>query len=162
ACIGSTLSIYYRFLNDKTQDKTWTVFNVVIASNTEIDLGIICLCMPSVSKLLRDRFPKLHLSIRGSRSKAAGAGSGSGIADTTRYGNRNTPRNSHGSGQEGVITGPCYAISEHGFEKMDGETGESYELGQVKTVHSFVRSGVGQVPAPVDDRIRLTREVHMA
>ncbi|KAJ8067520.1 hypothetical protein OCU04_004863 [Sclerotinia nivalis] len=55
ACIASTLSVYYRFINKQshTKDTTWTLQNVIISSLAEMFIGVIVSCMPATWNFLR-------------------------------------------------------------------------------------------------------------
>ncbi|KAA8569705.1 hypothetical protein EYC84_001292 [Monilinia fructicola] len=60
ACIASTLSVYYRFINKQshTKDTTWALQNVIICSLAEMFIGVIVSCMPATWKCIRQNIPQ--------------------------------------------------------------------------------------------------------
>ncbi|QSZ36742.1 hypothetical protein DSL72_006625 [Monilinia vaccinii-corymbosi] len=60
ACIASTLSVYYRFINKQThtKDTTWALQNVIICSLAEMFIGVIVSCMPATWKCMRQNMPR--------------------------------------------------------------------------------------------------------
>ncbi|KAM0802924.1 hypothetical protein BDR22DRAFT_887254 [Usnea florida] len=59
ACVSSALSVYYRTLLDRNADITWNLVSVNILSVAEMSIGLCCVCMPSMFKMLGHHLPQL-------------------------------------------------------------------------------------------------------
>lgn len=60
ACIASILALYYRTRQYLTQDNTWNASYTLMLCSVEINVTIICSCMPSFASYLKQPFQKLR------------------------------------------------------------------------------------------------------
>ncbi|KAF7502304.1 hypothetical protein GJ744_006147 [Endocarpon pusillum] len=60
ACIASALSLYYRVLLTRTDDFQWVLAPIILAGLLEINVGVICACMPSMHHTLRHHLPPFN------------------------------------------------------------------------------------------------------
>ncbi|KAF2228640.1 hypothetical protein EV356DRAFT_537928 [Viridothelium virens] len=61
ACISSFFGLYYKIRLNNTADATWVSIPVNICLLSEISVGVIASCMPSLSKLVRSKFPDFSI-----------------------------------------------------------------------------------------------------
>ena len=122
----------------------------------EMDLGIICSCMPTLSKTLRHHLPLL---------KTFRASLYSRLRSSHPYESKSNGSNtqSNGSNPFPVVAAksPGNASDTHMGTEYSNRHGSyaqpSYELGQIQSVRTFI--GTTQGGAALDDKIHLTHEI---
>lgn len=154
ACVGSTLSLYYRVVAERSMDTTWNYLIVLIFMLLEMDIGIVCLCLPSFSKMLRHHLPTigaLRSRYRTSLAKFWSSKSEKTVSNFnfTQSGSRGPPATS-----KQQYEGPHVQLDNQPSQPQNLDP--TYELGQVKSVQPFIRRCDKEAS---DDKIRLTHEI---
>ena len=121
-----------------------------------MDLGIICSCMPALSKTLRHHLPllktfrtSLYCRLRSSHSH------GSKSVGSKIQSNNSSPFPvvaSKSPGNASYVHTRTECSNEH-----DDSAQPSYELGQLQSVRTFI--GTTEGGAALDDKIHLTHEI---
>lgn len=173
ACIASTLSVYYRFINKQsnTKDTTWSLQNVIISSLAEMFIGVIVSCMPATWNFLRHNHQFLALksySLKISfRSPKLGSKTSTSSTNESKITRLDTPAKS--------LSERVHVDSLHGKEynnskiKTSSSPSKEYkkekkipqmklELESFRSVETYIRSD-GKMNYVRDDRIHLQRDI---
>jgi hypothetical protein len=125
-------------------------------------IGVICACIPALHKMIRHHFPGLGnvwslltTHLRGHSSTNPRSWSRPFIHEESR-----THKTSSAERQADKAEGPYYNLKEAASVDSNGTDAVENELSHLKSVHSFVRAG-SRDPIDTDERIYVTREVHM-
>ena len=121
-----------------------------------MNIGIFCLCLPALSKMLRHHLPSLGALCSRSRTSLAKLRSSRpeetpGNSKSMQHGSRASPTASEQN------QGPYIHLGNQPSQPRSLDPYATYELGQLKSVQTFIRRGGDKETS--DDKIHLTHEI---